>query len=424
MPPGSRSASPSRLYYGWVVAGTLAITETVSWGVLYYAFSVFLVPMQRELGWSTATLTGAYSLALLVSGLAAPFVGRWLDRHGPRALMAVGSAFGALLVVAWSRVDSLALYYVVWAGIGLAMAATLYEPAFATVTKWFERDRGRALLVVTIAAGFASTIALPLSGWLEDRFGWRTALLILAGLLAATTVLPHALLLRRRPEDLGLHPDGVPPHTPATELSPAAAPRDVQLRDALRDPAFRWLTIAFFLETFSMVAVGVHLIPYLTERGDGARFAAAATGLIGAAQVGARVMSPPFWRTTFAGRADLLRLRPPVRCPHRPDGVADKRGGPRRRPPPWRRTWGGDANARRADRGVLRSCPLRIDQRDAGLLPDRRPRPGAGRRWRRLRPRRRLPPRLRRTRQRQPPRRIRHDRGRARSPVGVGGFTL
>ncbi|CAA9535479.1 MAG: Uncharacterized MFS-type transporter, partial [uncultured Thermomicrobiales bacterium] len=91
-----------RPYYGWVVAGTLAFTETVSWGVLYYAFTVFLVPMQVELGWSAATLTGAYSLALLISGLAAPFVGRWLDRHGPRALMTAGSLLGGLLVLAWS----------------------------------------------------------------------------------------------------------------------------------------------------------------------------------------------------------------------------------------------------------------------------------------------------------------------------------
>ncbi len=123
-----QTATRSRggLYYGWVVAGTLAATETVSWRVLYYAFAVFLVPMQAELGWSTAALTGAYSLALLVSGLAAPIVGRWLDRHGPRALMTAGSIAGSALVLAWSRAQDLAAFYLIWAGVGLAMAATLY----------------------------------------------------------------------------------------------------------------------------------------------------------------------------------------------------------------------------------------------------------------------------------------------------------
>lgn len=285
------------------MAGTLAFTETVSWGILYYAFSVFLVPMRDEFGWSAAAVTGAYSLALLISGLAAPFVGRWLDRRGPRALMTAGSLLGALLVVAWSRVGDLTLYYLIWAGIGLAMAATLYEPAFATVTRWFERDRSRALLLVTVAAGFASTIALPLSGWLVDRFTWRTALLVLAAILAVATIPPHALLLRRRPEDLGLLPDGAAPRQDAAVDAQAVFSEGVSVGDALRDPAFRWLTLAFFLETFSAIAVGVHLIPYLTERGDGARFAAAAAGLIGAAQVGARVLA-----TVFGNRLSQVAL--------------------------------------------------------------------------------------------------------------------
>lgn len=283
-----------RHYYGWTIAGTLAITETLSWGILYYAFSVFLVPMQKELGWSTATLTGAFSLSLLTAGIAAPFVGRWLDLHGPRGLMTIGSVLGVLLVIAWSQVDQLALYYLIWAGLGLAMAATLYDPAFATLTKWFERDRNRAFLVVTVAAGFASTIALPLSSWLVDRQGWRHALLTLAGLLAVTTIPLHALFLRRRPEDLGLHLDGAHPRSEHGSVVPGTQRDEMTVREALRDPAFRWLTLAFFFETFAMIAVGVHLIPYLTERGDGARFAATATGLIGAAQVGARIVATIF----------------------------------------------------------------------------------------------------------------------------------
>ena len=272
-----------------MVVGALAATETVSWGVLYYAFSVFLVPMQEDLGWSSAALTGAYSLALLLAGLAAPFVGRWLDRHGPRALMTAGSVAGASFVLAWATVDTLWAYYLVWAGLGLAMAATLYEPAFAVVATWFERDRGRALLLLTFVAGFASTIFLPLAGWLVASLGWRVALVALAALLAVLTIPPHALLLRRRPEDLGLHPDGVRPAEEGDELAIAVG-GGVTLHQALRDPAFWWLTVAFFLGTFSSVAIGVHLIPYLTERGDDPGFAAVATGLIGAAQVLARVV--------------------------------------------------------------------------------------------------------------------------------------
>lgn len=296
------SLARSGTYYGWVIVGALAVTETVSWGILIYAFSVFLVPMQRELGWSTATLTGGYSLALLVSGLAAPFVGRWIDRRGPRALMTAGSILGVLLVFGWSRVESLPAYFLLWAGIGLAMSATLYEPAFATVTAWFERDRARAVLIVTILAGFASTIFLPLSAWLVDLLGWRDALVALAVVLAVLTIPPHALVLRRRPEDLGLTVDGRPAVAAAGVATPIAR-ASIELGDALRDRTFWWLAMAFSLETFASAAVAVHLIPYLTERGDGARFAALAAGAIGAAQVVARILA-----TVIGGRISLVAM--------------------------------------------------------------------------------------------------------------------
>src|ERR671932_2141462 len=106
------------VYYGWVLMVTLGVTETISWGILYYAFSVYLAPMEAETGWSRGDMTGAFSLGLLVAGLAAMPVGRWLDRHGPRLLMTVGSIGGTLLVLAWSRTQDLRELYLIWAAIG------------------------------------------------------------------------------------------------------------------------------------------------------------------------------------------------------------------------------------------------------------------------------------------------------------------
>ena len=90
-------------------------------GILYYGFPVFLPPMEAELGWSRAALP----------------VGRWIDRHGARSLMTAGSCVATLLVLAWSRIDSLPALYLLWFLIGLSLAATLYEPAFAAVVGWF-----------------------------------------------------------------------------------------------------------------------------------------------------------------------------------------------------------------------------------------------------------------------------------------------
>jgi MFS family permease len=281
-----------QVYYGWVLVFTLSLTETTSWGILYYAFTVFLTPMQQELGWSRAALTGAFSLALLTSGIVGVPVGRWLDRHGPRMLMTLGSCAATLLVLAWAMVHELAAFYLIWLGIGVTLAAVLYEPAFFVVATWFTRQRGRALTVLTFVAGFASVIYIPLSGWLVHWQGWRGALVILAIILGAGTIPLHALVLRRRPEDLGLAPDGAPRQS-ADDLPERTIPDGISMQAALRDAAFWWLSVAFFLSQLATAAVAVHLVPYLIDAGYDAGFAAIAAGLIGTMALPGRLIFTP-----------------------------------------------------------------------------------------------------------------------------------
>jgi len=279
-------------YYGWWMLGALSWGQVTSWGILYYGFSVFVAPMERELGWSRAALTGAFSLALLCSGFAGPLIGRWVDRHGPRVLMTVGSTVAALLLFAWSRVDSEPIFLLIFVGLGLAMGATLYEPAFAAIATWFSRYRARALTIITFIGGFASVIYIPLISRLVNTYGWRQALLILAVLLAVLTIPPHALILRRRPEDLGLVPDGGLAPAQATG-APASVEASVSAKDAFRSGSFRWLTIGFCLAFFANVAVTVHLIPYLTDHGFSPAFAASAAGLIGILALPGRLLFTP-----------------------------------------------------------------------------------------------------------------------------------
>lgn len=286
--PRSARSGTGGVYYGWVLVATLGVTETITWGILYYGFTVFLPEMEADLGWSRGQMSGAFSLAILLSGLCAAPVGRWLDRSGPRLLMTAGSVAASLLMLAWSGVTTLTQFYVLWALIGITMSAVLYEPAFAVVTAWFERRRTRALTAVTLMAGFASTIFMPIESWLIQVQGWRAALVTLAGVLAVTTILPHALLLRRRPEDLGLHVDGDPaPHASAATTTRAPS---VSVGAALRDSHFRWLAVAFSLSTVVSIAVHVHLVAYLQDAGYAATFAATATGLVGAMQVVGRII--------------------------------------------------------------------------------------------------------------------------------------
>jgi MFS family permease len=281
--PASRRASEARR--GWKIVAVLAVSETVSWGVLYYAFAVFLPAMQRSLGWSKTELTGAFSVALATSALAAFPVGRWLDRHSPRPLMTLGSLVGALLVVAWSQVHDLLLFYLVWIGIGLAMACLLYEVAFTVVTKWFRARRRQALTAVTLVGGFASFVFSPLSNSLIDLEGWRHALITLAIVLGVTTVPLHALFLRPAPR----HDEQTPSLIPFDPPAALAEPR-VASAVALGSGGFWYLTTAFVLSSFAISAVAVHLIPYLLGGGRSASFAAFAAGLMGVMQVPGRIV--------------------------------------------------------------------------------------------------------------------------------------
>jgi MFS family permease len=286
----------------------LAVTETVAYGVLYYSFAVFLVPMRGELDASTAQLSGALTLAMALTGLGAVVVGRWLDRYGARWVMTAGSLLGAASVLAWSQAQDLVQLHLAFVGVGLASAAVLYEPAYAVINTWFRRDRHAALLTLTVVAGFASTIFLPTSQLLIDGVGWRSALLVLSGVLAACAI-PHALFLRRSPADLDTVPDGR-----AEPASPSAAdvpvpPEDGELAEyrgpgaAWRRPAVRWLTLATALEMLANAAVAVFLVAYLLESGAPPGLAAVAAGGLGALSVAGRVVL-----TVLAARVGIGRV--------------------------------------------------------------------------------------------------------------------
>jgi MFS family permease len=270
-----------RIYYGWVIVAALSVTETVTWGIVYYGFPVFLRPMERDLGASRIAVTAAFSIGLGVSALAGIPVGRIIDRRGPRVIMTAGSCLASVLTFAWARVETLPALYAVWFGLGLAMAATLYEPAFTAVVSWFRRGRERALLTVTLVAGLASTIFMPIEAWLLERLGWRASLTTLAVVLAVITIPIHALLLRRGTAAL------------AVPVGEAPGPPSMTLGEAARTLVFWVLSVAFFVGNFATAAVTTHLIPYLVDRGYTPAVAAAVIGWTGAMQLPGRMLFVP-----------------------------------------------------------------------------------------------------------------------------------
>ncbi|MEI8406472.1 MULTISPECIES: MFS transporter [unclassified Kribbella] len=259
------------------LVGALAVTQTVGYGVLYYAFSVILGPMSGDLRISTATAAGALTVAVLVTGLLSIPVGRWLDARGGHALMTTGSVLGVVAVLSWSQVQTVLQLYAAFVLIGVASAMVLYEPAFAVVVAVTDpARRAKALLGITLVAGFASSIFIPLTGQLVARLDWRPALVVLAVMLATITVPLHGLALRR--------------------TAPAAGDRAEHHRRrspgwVLRDPGFWLLAAIFVLHGASLAVIAVHLVLYLTSLGHSAALAATLAGLLGLLSVTGRVVT-------------------------------------------------------------------------------------------------------------------------------------
>ncbi|PAX87762.1 MFS transporter [Streptomyces albidoflavus] len=269
----------------------LCLTQIVSWGIVYYAFPVLNPQITAATGWPAGATTAAFSLGLVVSALAGIRVGRILDRRGPRAVMTAGSVLGVISLLIVAAAPNLPLLIAGWTLAGLAMAATFYQPAFAALTRWWAPDHVRALTLVTLAGGLASTVFAPLTATLADHLSWRHTYLVLAGILAAVTIPAHALALR----------------APWPDAPTAPTHAAVGAAGVGRSRPFLLLAAAFTLSGFAMYAVVVALVPLLLERGYTTSQAAWALGIGGAGQtLGRTLYAALARRTTATARTTIL----------------------------------------------------------------------------------------------------------------------
>ncbi|MEV0267368.1 MFS transporter [Hamadaea sp. NPDC050747] len=268
---------------GRVLVGSLAVTSLVGYGCLFYAYSVLLTPMARDLGASPTRVTFAMTLCTLASAGTAVLAGRWIDRRGGRGLMTAGSIGATLLLAAASQVDDLMTLYLVWAGIGVTWALVLYEPAFAVIVPRLPAERrALALLTVTVVGGFASTIFLPLTGALVEHLGWRETLLWLAAILGVVTIPLHFVAV----------PDG--PATSRHQHHPSKA----VIAETLRRPRFWLYAVAFTANSSVVTTLGIQLVSILRDLGHSTTVAASIAGLIGLLSVTGRIAITALQRWT------------------------------------------------------------------------------------------------------------------------------
>ena len=279
--------SRHRHYYGWTLVAGLGVITIVVYGTAQYFFGVLVVPVETELDWSRAELSLSYSTSLALAGLLGVPLGRWIDRHGARAVLVSGSLVGGLSLVALSRVHQFWEWELFWGGgLGLAGAMTLYPVTMTVVANWFHRRRGTAMATLTVLGGLASPIFIPLAGWLVLHAGWRQTLVIF-GLAQLFIALPLALLLvRRHPEDVGLFPDGAP----SADMATSHPEMGIQLRPAVRRLAFWTLTLTAFVGLGGSSVLFAHQVAYMIGKGQSPELAATLAGAVGLASLPGRLV--------------------------------------------------------------------------------------------------------------------------------------
>ena len=273
----------------------LAFGQLVCWAALYYAFSSFVLPMQRALQWSKPQMMGAFTLGLAMWGAATYAMGAAIDRGHGRQVMTLGAALAGAGFLMWSSVTSLPMLYLSWGLMGTAMAMTLYEPAFNVLTKRFPERYVQGITSLTLVGGFASTLSFPAVAWLISWLEWRGALQAIGGVLLLVIAPLHAWALR-----------GTPRRAVAAKTADASA--DATLHQALREPSFWLLTATFTLYSFGAAALWAHVMPAFAAKGFSEAQALAVVVWIGPAQVLGRLLYLGFARWVSAHGLGLVVL--------------------------------------------------------------------------------------------------------------------
>lgn len=288
--PGAGWQARLPFFYGWIIVAITFMVGFFNSGQSWVT-SVFVIPMQDDLGWSRSAIYGASALRGVTALVSAPFVGGLADRpHGARWLLVFSGLAGCLSVVASSTVQH-EWEFLLWFGLvgGLSSVGQGFVLLGATVPKWFVRRRGAAIAWASLAGG-ASPFAMPLvMTGVIDSVGWRNAWLALGALVFLTTVLP-AFLLHRQPEDVGLLPDGgaasgMPGHVAAT------AEVSLPLWEAVRTRTFWVLAVGIAAGSFCLGGLPASLVPIYVDRGFTPQTAAWAFTLYGTFSMAARF----FW---------------------------------------------------------------------------------------------------------------------------------
>jgi len=280
------------VYYGWWIVGASFSILLVTVGVGLYAPPIFLVPLQDHFGWSRAAIAGGSAVAALTVGAVSPLVGVLIDRYGSRRVMTAGALVMGSAFCLFGGIRSLWQLYAlnVIAAIGIASVAWL--PNQTLISNWFERVRGRAMGIAQAGIGFGGFAMPPLADFLISNFGWQIAFAGLGSLVLLIVATVTLALVRSRPEEMGLLPDGGPRVSeeaagdPSRENRQEVATEGLSLAESVRTSAFWVLSLGNVLWSFGSMSIIGHLPAFLTDQGFEKLAAGSLSMAIGCSVVG------------------------------------------------------------------------------------------------------------------------------------------
>ncbi|MBI2288067.1 MAG: MFS transporter [Chloroflexi bacterium] len=263
----------------------------VNSGVGFFAFSLFVRPLQEDLGWTRGGIMAAYTIYSLLSGAASPFIGRVIDRYAASKVISVGAFISGLGFVLLSLMSNLWHFYGSYIVIAVGMTAMGTIPTTMVVSNWFQKRRGTVIGIMSTGMGAGGVVLTPLiGGYLIPGFSWRIAYLVLA-VLTWLMVIPLALLvIKTRPADIGLYPDGVAdPEVVVEAKTVLTTPGGLTLKMALATPAFWLIALSSLASGFSLVGILMSQVPYLEDIGFPVAIAAGTLGGVSLVSLGGRV---------------------------------------------------------------------------------------------------------------------------------------
>ena len=293
----------SKIFYGWWVVGACFVSMAMAGGIGNLSFPIFLKPLTEEFGWSRAQVSGGISAFMLAIAVTAPLVGRIVGLYGARAVMVPAALVVGLCLMLLARLTSLWQLYVLRLGVGVAFTALAHIPVNVTISRWFVRKRGRAMGIAMIGSSVGGLVLTPVVASSVDSLGWRPTLVVLGGVMWVVLAPVLFWLIRNKPADLTLLPDGDTRGAALAGATVVGADEGTSAREAVRSGRF-WALVGVYLLAYTCVfSAMVHQYPYFTDQG----FPAGQAALLVSALLGFAVLSGVSFGWA-SDRYDVLRL--------------------------------------------------------------------------------------------------------------------